>query len=147
MPRRWTLAYAIGGTKRFSCWESWEVEESFSLLLAECGTALKIGLFIDGLDEFDVSPAAIADLVQRLASKAGNSLKFCIASRPWTEFNDAFHRFSMVQIHLLTNDDITKFVNGKLNDNRGFEEIARIYPAEMSALAEKVIRESEGVLL
>jgi len=45
--------------------------------------------FIDGLDEFDGNCTELVDFV--LEHSARSNVKMCVASRPWLEFEDAFH--------------------------------------------------------
>ena len=44
---------------------------------------------MDGLDEFQGKPEKILSLLHGILSLP--SVKLCVASRPWTEFKDAFH--------------------------------------------------------
>lgn len=146
-PRRWTFARVCMGAPKFPQWPDWEVEESFELLMGVCGKATKIALFIDGLDEFESPPSSVVQLIDGLSKVEKNSLKVCVASRPWTEFDDAYHGRPSLQMHLLTRDDLSTFVNGRLNSSRGFRELQHIYPKESSELAEGVVTKAEGVFL
>ncbi|KAI1135642.1 hypothetical protein F5Y05DRAFT_415982 [Hypoxylon sp. FL0543] len=147
-PRRWTLAYALRGTRSFPRWETWEVEESFNFLLQECGKSVKIALFIDGLDEFDIPPLKVVELIHGLQTTgAGSSIKLCVASRPWTEFDDAFYDGPTLQMHLLTQDDMTTFVTHQFDKSRGFQEMKHIYPNEASSLAGEIVSKAQGVFL
>ncbi|KAK8121610.1 hypothetical protein PG984_010280 [Apiospora sp. TS-2023a] len=146
-PRRCALAEAKPDKEKFPDWESWEVEESFDLLLRKCGRTLKLALFIDGLDEFDLAPAVVVRLINDLASISTDFLKICVASRPWMEFDDAFRKVPMVQMHLLTKDDTRIFVAGQLKSNQGFKEILGVYPKQAGDLKEQIVSKSQGVFL
>ncbi|KAK0718055.1 hypothetical protein B0T26DRAFT_777462 [Lasiosphaeria miniovina] len=54
VPRRWAVVQILRGNTTFPLWENWEVDESFDALLSESGKSLRLVIFIDGLDEFDV---------------------------------------------------------------------------------------------
>lgn len=146
-PRRWALATALPYSERFPSWESWEVDESFNLLLKRCGRTCKLALFIDGLDEFDIHPREVVKLVNEIASTSTDFLKVCVASRPWTQFDDAFHQVPMLQLHHLTQDDIRTFVAGQLDANPGFHEFRNIYQVEADEIKEEIATKSQGVFL
>lgn len=133
-PKHWAWARQTHMYYRLQSGKSQEVEESFDLLLRKCGRTVKLALFIDGLDEFDPAPFEVVGLINEIASISTDSLKICVASRPWTEFNDAFRKVPMVQMHLFTQDDTRIFVSGKLNSNQGFREILSVYPKQVEGL-------------
>ncbi|KAK8064411.1 hypothetical protein PG994_007049 [Apiospora phragmitis] len=146
-PGRWALAQAHPEKQEFPHWQDWEVEECFNTLLRKCGRTVKLALFIDGLDEFDLVPTEVVRLINNLASISTDFLKICVASRPWTEFDDAFRSEPMVQMHLLTNDDTRLFVAGQLNRNQGFKEVLSLYPKQVEELKEEIVVKAQGVFL
>ncbi|KAK7994564.1 hypothetical protein PG991_016152 [Apiospora marii] len=142
-PRRCTFAETLPYSGRFPTWETWEIEESLDRLLTICGKTVNLVLFIDGLDEFSLSPAEVVKLVTSISS----SIKICVASRPWTEFDDAFSSAPLLQMHLLTQDDTKLYVAGKLDENQGFKEIRNIYPKQADEIKEDIVARSRGVFL
>ncbi|KAH9905241.1 hypothetical protein F4778DRAFT_769920 [Xylariomycetidae sp. FL2044] len=116
--------YSLRVGNKFPVWDSWE-----------CGRSMKMALFIDGLDEFDIPATKVVGLIQELSKT------------PWTEFDDAFHKSPMLQMHLLTQADMTAYVAGELDRNRGYDELKRIYPLEASSIPDKVVSKSQGVFL
>ncbi|KAK7986964.1 hypothetical protein PG988_001952 [Apiospora saccharicola] len=145
-PRRWTLAEALPYSRRFPIWETWEMEESFDRLLKICGQAINVVIFIDGLDEFNLSPTEVVKLIKEITS-ISSSVKICVASRPWTEFDDAFGKVPLLQMHLLTLEDTKLFVAGQLDENQGFQEIRNIYPKQADEIKEEIVTKSRGVFL
>ncbi|KAK7983218.1 hypothetical protein PG989_010620 [Apiospora arundinis] len=146
-PRRCALAQALLYNRRFPSWESWEVEESFDLLLNNCGRTFKLAVFIDGLDEFDIDPKEVVGLIDELSSISTNFLKICVASRPWIQFDDAYSNVPMLRMHLLTKDDMIKFVACKLDANQGFQEILNVYPTQVQELKKEIVDRARGVFL
>ena len=147
-PRRWLLFLTIrydGYVAELPSWPDWEIEESFETLLVKCGKSARLALFIDGLDEFDSLPFKVLELIQKINSRDG--IKICVASRQWTEFNDAFHESPMLRMQDLTSADMAHFVDAKLDGNRGFLELKRIFPTEATQLVTDVVAKSEGVFL
>jgi hypothetical protein len=111
----------------------------------KCGTSARLALFIDGLDEFDSPPLKVLELIQKINSRDG--IKMCVASRHWTEFNDAFHESPMLRMQNLTSADMAHFVEAKLEGNRGFLELKRIFPTKATQLVTDVVTKAEGVFL
>jgi hypothetical protein len=144
-PRRWLLALTLRSVENMPPWHGWEIEESFGYLLSKCGESTRLALFIDGLDEFDSPPFKVLDLIQNINSR--NGIKVCVASRQWTEFNDAFHQSPMLRMQDLTAADMAHFVEAKLEGNRGFLELKKIYPIEATHLLSGVVTKAEGVFL
>lgn len=144
-PRRWALFVTLRRIQKLPSWSSWEIEESFELLLSKCGRTTKIALFIDGLDEFDSPPFRVLELIQKINS--WTHIKVCVASRQWTEFNDAFNQSPMLRMQDLTTADMAYFVEAKLEANRGFLELRRIFPTEAAHLIRDVVTKANGVFL
>ncbi len=143
-PRRWALLNTLRGVVQMPAWESWEVEESFWTLLAQCSQTMKLVVFVDGLDEFELLPKEIVELVRRIGSHSG--IKICVASRPWTDFHDAFND-RMLLMQNITTPDISRFVKLEMENNPGFLELRRINPDEASQLLIDIVKKSDGVFL
>jgi hypothetical protein len=87
-PRRWSLPLALRCIAKMPPRQLWETEESFEILLSEHSRSMRLALFVNGLDEFESPPFQVVHLIQHINSRSG--IKVCVASRQWTEFNDAF---------------------------------------------------------
>ncbi|KAF3762491.1 hypothetical protein M406DRAFT_107917 [Cryphonectria parasitica EP155] len=146
-PRRWALFSTLRSCKRQPLWSDWEIEESFDMLLTEVGSEKKkrLAIFIDGLDEFKVPPERILTLISDVCRRGG--IKVCVASRQWTEFNDALDRHPMLRMQDVTENDMLLFVRGKLEANRGFSDLSKIFPAEAETLIREVVEKANGVFL
>ena len=144
-PRRWSLFLTLRSVSKMPSWKMWEVEESFEILLSQCGRTMKLAVFVDGLDEFESPPFQVVELIQHI--NACDGIKVCVASRQWTEFNDAFHQSPMLRMQDLTTADLAYFVRAKLEGNRGFLELRQIFPAEATRLIDDVAKRANGVFL
>ena len=144
-PRRWSLLCTLRSVVNMPPWKRWEIEESFEILLSQSERTLRLALFIDGLDEFDSPPLEVLNLIHKMSLR--NGIKICVASRQWTEFNDAFRQNPMLRMQDLTTADMAHFVQAKLEGNRGFVELKRIFPIEATCLISDVVSKANGVFL
>jgi len=101
--------------------------------------------FIDGLDEFDGNCTELVDFV--LEHSARSNVKMCVASRPWLEFEDAFHRFPSLHLEDLTAPDIHLFVSEKLHGSGMFISLERLQPQKAKHLIAKVTGKASSVFL
>ncbi|UKZ78937.1 hypothetical protein TrVFT333_006684 [Trichoderma virens FT-333] len=146
-PRRWAFCQTLRSISDLPAWHEWEVEESFEALLSSCGKEIKLALFIDGLDEFDIPPTVIIECIRNIKARCPSGLKLCAASRPWMEFQDEFNESPRLQMHLLTEDDMKIFVKEKLKDNRGLAEQKELFPEAVSQLFTDIVQRANGVFL
>lgn len=146
-PRRWAFCQVLRSISDLPVWDSWEIEESFEALLSSCGKSIKLALFIDGLDEFDVPPVEIVEFVQHMMARCSTGLKLCAASRPWPEFHDTFNEGPMLQMHLLTKKDMETFVQENLKFNKGFVERKELESKASSQLLTDIVERANGVFL
>ncbi|KAH6681585.1 hypothetical protein B0J14DRAFT_218079 [Halenospora varia] len=145
-PRRWALLNILRNSHiEFPEWQPEELEQSLHALLAECGKDLRLALFVDGLDEFEVPPAQILDFIHKINSFPG--VKICVASRAWAEFEDSFGQSPMLQMHNLTHRDIEIFVAGRFEANKGFQSLQGVSASEADELFQDVIRKAQGLFL
>ncbi|KAL6693020.1 hypothetical protein J3F84DRAFT_396503 [Trichoderma pleuroticola] len=144
-PRRWVFCQVLGSILGLPAWYTWEVEESFGALLSLCGKTIKLVLFVDGLDEFDTPASEVVKTIQHITATCNTALKICAASRPWTEFQDEFHQSPMLQMNLLTENDMNIFVGNNFKNNRGFVEQRQLNPEAASQLLADIVQRVNGV--
>ncbi|KAJ3497142.1 hypothetical protein NLG97_g2126 [Lecanicillium saksenae] len=116
-----------------------ELKCGLGRLLAQLPTLeIKLCLFIDGLDEFHGHPEDAIRLLQSM-SIGNSSIKICVSSRPWVEFEQAFGRgnYRKLYMHELTKHDMHKYVEDELR-RRG---------TESALLVGKIVEKAEGVFL
>lgn len=147
--RRWALFTALRNSANQPDWEDWELHECLASVLKKisCGQTRKLVLFIDGLDEFDrqVLPRETIALIQQMAAWPG--VKVCVASRQWSEFQDALDDNPMLRVQDLTGKDMELYVHAKFKENRGFAELVKIHPQETQVLLSDIAEKANGVFL
>ncbi|UKZ65944.1 uncharacterized protein TrAtP1_007132 [Trichoderma atroviride] len=146
-PRRWAFCHVLRSISGLPAWDSWEIEESFDALLSSCGKSIKLALFIDGLDEFKMPPLEIVEFIQCMMARCPKGLKLCAASRPWPEFHDRFNEGPMLEMHLLTREDMEIFVHENLKTNKGLVERKQLEPEASSQLLTDIVERANGVFL
>lgn len=144
-PRRWALVCTLRGCDKQPAWKACELEESLNLLMTEFTKDKRLVIFIDGLDEFEVLPRSVLDLVQDLSSRKG--VKVCVASRQWSEFNDVLDSNPMLRMQDLTGNDMHIFVNGQFGGNRAFKDLEKTFPVEVGCLVQDVVNKASGVFI
>ncbi|KAF9776453.1 hypothetical protein IL306_005357 [Fusarium sp. DS 682] len=146
-PRRWTLFHIVRelDLRDVPSWSDWELHESFSRLLKFAKDKIRLVIFVDGLDEFDVAPVQLCSLIRDIAQH--EAIKICVASRPWPQFSDAFADSPGMQMHLLTHDDINRYVFDHFTTVRAFQELNSIYQKGGDELLNQLVSKSDGVFL
>jgi hypothetical protein len=87
-PIRWSRYTLFGCDTQPWTWS--ELTSALKLLLST--KDLSFLLFIDGLDEFDGNPQGLVSLILDLQRLSSDTVKLCVASRPWLVFEEAFQR-------------------------------------------------------
>jgi hypothetical protein len=126
-------------------WSLADLQAAFEKLRNLVGNT-KICVFIDGLDEYDGDHLELVKILQNISSI--QSIKLCISSRPWPDFEDAFghHLDRKLYLEHLTVDDISRFAREKLEEIPGFailQQERQIY----SDLVLDISRKAQGVFL
>lgn len=147
--RRWALFTALRSSANQPEWEDWELQDCLTSLLKEIssGQTRRLVLFIDGLDEFDrqVLPRQTIAMIQQISAWPG--VKVCVASRQWSEFQDALYDNPMLRVQDLTGNDMELYVTTKFKENRGFAELVKIHPEETQGLLAEIAEKANGVFL
>jgi hypothetical protein len=130
-----------------SNWSLKKLEESFQLMTSQTSIQMKMCFFIDGLDEYDGDHAELARLFRDIADRHNSNIKFCVSSRPWLVFEDAFQDVPSLQLQDLTRSDIERYVNDKFASNRRWRDLAEQEPAISSGIIEEIVEKSSGVFL
>lgn len=146
-PRRWAL-YKVFGLQAFDAAPEWtwpEIMESFALMLPLIGDQFNLALFIDGLDEFAGTHEKLIRFVELFRAQPG--AKICVSSRPWNVFLDSFSCSPSLRMEDLTENDIQRFVEGKLILKKGFRELEQIHPQDARKLVTDLVTKAQGVFL
>ena len=132
-------------TAKFSGWSLQELKDAFSWFrISELST--KFCFFIDGLDEYDGVHEDVIDIIMTLA--VSPNIKFCLSSRPWNVFEDAFGGDVCPKIRLqdLTRKDIESFIKGSFACNRHFVRL-RLKDKRYEGLVQEIVTKAQGVFL
>jgi hypothetical protein len=131
-------------------WSTEELTEAYLSLMERCHEiAVKFCFFIDGLDEFGEDRKTHLDLINTLRMLAtSKNIKFCVSSRPWVIFSDAFGENPklLLKVEDLTRDDIRRYVTDKFNENSQFRIMSDTSPM-YSNLIEEITAQAQGVFL
>lgn len=126
-------------------WTLQELKECFNRLASMQRLPSKLCVFIDGLDEFQGTPADLIDFVQSI-SKSSN-IKLCVSSRPWVEFSQAFEALPKLHVHELTTEDISRYARDNLESNSHYQHLYTLSPTEAEGLISELINTAQGVFL
>lgn len=125
-------------------WTHSEMMQVFNLLEDE-HIESKFCFFIDGLDEYNGEPRELIEVIQKLATSP--NFKFCVSSRPWTEFKMAFDvEGRALHLHELTHNDIRIYVHDKLEQHDRFIEEGSRDSAYQDLVIE-IVERAQGVFL
>ena len=102
---------------------------------------MKLCLFVDGLDGFEGKPDDLICLFQDLIQN--RNVKVCLASRPWTVFEDTFKHKPRMMLQDLTSRDIKYYVTSNLGDDAHFAQLRRREPEYADQLVGNLIRDGE----
>lgn len=105
----------------------------------------KVALFVDGLDEFDGKPEILIVLLRRLTSSY--PIKVCLASRPWTEFEDEFKSKPNLKLENLTRSDIRNYVTAEFQENENFRQLQQRNLSTADHFIESIVKKACGVFL
>ncbi|KAF4967636.1 hypothetical protein FSARC_4831 [Fusarium sarcochroum] len=121
-----------------------ELGDMFRQAVAHISTRTNLALFIDGLDEFDGDCGALITLVKKLVT---SSIKICVSSRPWTEFEDAFAHCPRLRMEDLTYHDIMNYVVDKFEEDPQFKRLQRRQTEVANNLIQSIAEKASGVFL
>ncbi|KAF4429741.1 hypothetical protein CGCF415_v002345 [Colletotrichum fructicola] len=130
-----------------------ELKQAFSCLTApgltdSSGAPIRIGLLIDGLDEFDAGTTSFTELAALFTAAAQSpSFKAVLSSRPENAFEEAFINCSKLRLHYLTHSDVVKYVNENLRNHPRMLQLISRAPEESANLVEEIVEAAQGVFL
>jgi hypothetical protein len=115
-------------------------------LLREDTHSARFCFFVDGLDEYNGDHAEMIKVLTKFA--ASPNVKICLSSRPWNVFDDAFGQdiSSKLKLEDLTREDISQYVQNKLEENERFKILKRT-DARCQAFVEEIVNKASGVFL
>ncbi|KAE9364661.1 hypothetical protein N431DRAFT_474246 [Stipitochalara longipes BDJ] len=107
----------------------------------------KILFIIDGLDEFEPGPINLIKLATLFTTAAGSSnVKAILSSRPLLEVEEPLGP-AQLQLHDLTRDDITAYVDDELKKKPRMVELFESNQRDADSLVEEIVDSANGVFL
>ncbi|KAL9116091.1 MAG: hypothetical protein Q9227_000460 [Pyrenula ochraceoflavens] len=143
VPSRWE-ALSILGISPVN-WKELELQSALESVIKAVTVDCRLCLFIDGLDEFAGPHKALLTFVQNLSQN--DSVKICVASRPWVEFEEAFEMKPHLRMEDLTYDDIKHYVSSNCRLDPEFPKLQACEPKFANQLIENIISKASGVFL
>jgi NACHT domain len=121
------------------------LEAAFRELAALATSKFKLCFFIDGLDEYDGVPEVLTDLIRGVSPSP--FIKFCVSSRPWLIFEEAFESCPSLRMQDMTYTDIQQYCDDKLQASRNMRQLERLNPIGASAIRKSIVSKANGVFL
>lgn len=124
-----------------------ELRDGFKALVDRPDGASRSCIFIDGLDEYEGESghAELVDIMKNLTSS--KYVKFCVSSRPWMVFKDAFQGLPGIKLESLTYGDIRQYVADTLGQNPRMLRLCHTEPEAAPKLMDEIVRKAQGVFL
>ncbi|GAP91527.1 putative NACHT nucleoside triphosphatase [Rosellinia necatrix] len=109
-------------------------------------TSVRFCFFIDGLDEYDGNHDDLCKVLNDLAKSA--SIKICLSSRPWNQFEEAFGDDSQRKLYMqdLTRNDILQYIQWRLYEHPRWPSLAT-KASQGDWLVEEIEKRAYGVFL
>lgn len=145
-PDRWEAAARQG--QKEEPWTLSELRQSLQKLSFCFNMGVKFCFFIDGLDEYDGNHSEIIKSLALLADS--RILKFCVSSRPWNVFEDAYGKDCARKLYMqdLTHSDISYYVQRRLKEHSNWALLASDMETEQyQDLVTEITTKAQGVFL
>ena len=141
-PERWEVASLFSFDQaEFTCSE---LQKALTRLCLDV-KGFKICLFIDGLDECDGNHLDLANLIIGLT--ASPNIKVCVASRPWTVFEESFKEQPSLLLQDLTYRDIQHFVTSNFQKEVSFADFKKHNSVTAQKIIDGIVEKADGVFL
>lgn len=131
--------------------DSWTITEllaAFDQMIERLKPDVNFCFFIDGLDEYGFSEEGnpVIDFIQRFATHS--QVKFCVSSRPWNEFENAFgHTVKQtLRVESHTVKDIEIYVDFEFARSNIYKT-ARLQDDQHEMLVQGIVARADGVFL
>ncbi|PTB62037.1 hypothetical protein BBK36DRAFT_61791, partial [Trichoderma citrinoviride] len=144
IPQRWSRTGPLDSAHSKE-WSNRELLETLRVL-GRHRSSTRYCMFIDGLDEFDGDHFEMCQVLRELSKSA--NFKFCLSSRPWNVFEDAFgiNSSQKLYIHNLTRQDILAYTQSRLLEHPRWNE-RHFARWDMESIVNQVTERAHGVFL
>lgn len=143
-PQRWNVSRKADEEEPL--WSRSELKDALMKLKTQISIPFRLCIFIDGLDEYDGDLSDILPLIRDLASS--ESIKVCVASRPWTIIEKFWGQNEGKRIVLqdLNRSDIWQFTHEQLSEEIP-SRLEIVTETDYSNLVQEIVERSSGVFL
>ena len=126
-------------------WTKSRLQRALKNTIRQLEASCCLCFFIDGLDEFEEDDDELIEFVQSIQSSTG--VKICLSSRPYRNFEDAFHHSAKLRLQDLTKEDIERFVMDKFQEVSRLKSMTRDHETKMNDLKDRIVEKADGVFL
>jgi len=121
-----------------------EVKVGFLRLVQNLPPAVKVCLFIDGLDEYE---GDVPDLLKLLLATASENFKMIVSSRPIPSCITALKNYPHLRLEFLTRSDILLYTEQSLLPHPNAKHLLQENTTAVTRLVQEVANRSDGVFL
>ncbi|KAF8851080.1 hypothetical protein BDZ45DRAFT_808615 [Acephala macrosclerotiorum] len=125
-------------------WDFEALQSAFEAIVQQDDVSANLCIFLDALDEHEDNNKQLLDLVFRISSLqdgASVTVKFCLASRPWSEFTLGLSKYPGFKIHDRTRGDIQEYTRSRLSSE------GHHVATDLEALVQQVTNKAHGVFI
>jgi hypothetical protein len=126
-------------------WTTFECFQAFRKILSHPFNHYRFFIFVDGLDECTGDHEELTALLKEMTTSP--HIKMCLASRPWSVFQDALNSSPSLMLQYLTSRDISLFVRTTFHKNRAFLELEKSDSKLAAQLCDDITEKASGVFL
>ena len=135
---------ASAGAQAFPVWTEEKLRHCFQTLIKTITPALRICIFIDGLDECSGDHRELLGLVSQLADN--HDVKVCFSSRPERSFEEFVPSCSL-RLQDLTKEDMQIYVKTKIDGIPQIQSLSSDKISWKDAMQELIVERAQGVFL
>ncbi|KAL2681180.1 hypothetical protein Neosp_008787 [[Neocosmospora] mangrovei] len=145
---RWAEVDGLSGSEP---WHKNDLYKAMETLSSQRSLDVKFCFFVDGLDEYTGGEkersGGFQQLINPLKTLASSrSIKICVSSRPWTEFDELLGQEEQVRLEDLTREDIRRFVEDELGSKPRFQKLAS-KDKRCESIPGLIVERADGVFL
>jgi hypothetical protein len=142
-PARWAQADSSGTEND---WTLTELLATLQALSEHLDLPGRYCFFIDGLDEYDGDHLRLCEILRELSRSS--KIKFCLASRPWNTFVDAFGKEPdrKMCIEDLTRRDIQQYTKSRLMEHERWNT-CQLQADQKQRIIDDITDKARGVFL
>lgn len=126
-------------------WATSECLQALRRVLSQPFSHFRFFFFVDGLDECSGDHEELTALLKEMAFSS--HIRMCLASRPWSVFQDAFNSSPSLMLQHLTSGDIHAYVHTKFHEHLGFLELEKGDYKLAAQLCDDITEKASGVFL